>query len=196
MGRFYRRLVWGAVVTVETAQGRLVAVVGPESTGKTTLALELATAFDVPCLPEYAREYLEERLERTGDASYDETDLAAIAQEHMRREAAFVRSGGRGGVIDTDLIVILIWWNERFGKAPAWLHGAIAAQSRRLYLLCAADLPWQADPLRESEHDRGRLFGVYRAVLTDLELPFALVTGHGNARFGAARNAASRVLGT
>lgn len=173
----------------------MVAVVGPESTGKTTLALELAAAFDVPCLPEYAREYLEERLARTGDASYDEEDLATIAREHMRREADFVRSGGHGGVIDTDLIVILIWWNERFGESPAWLHDAIARQPKRLYLLCAADLPWQADPLRESQHDRGRLFDVYQAVLTQLRLPFAIVAGQGGARFDAARNAARSVLG-
>ena len=182
-------------MTVETAQGRLVAVVGPESTGKTTVARELAAAFDVPFLPEYAREYLEERLERTGDASYDETDLAAIACEHMRREADFVRSGERGGVIDTDLIVILVWWNERFGKSPAWLHDAIAGQPKRLYLLCAPDLPWQADPLRESEHERERLFDVYRAALTDLRLPFAIVAGEGKARFDAAHNATRPILG-
>lgn len=181
---------------METALGHLVAAVGPESTGKTTLALELAAAFAVPCLPEYAREYLEERLERTGDASYDEEDLAAIAREHMRREATFVRSAERGGVIDTDLIVILVWWSERFGESPAWLHHAIARQPKRLYLLCAPDLPWQADPLRESEHDRERLFDVYQAALTELGLPFAIVAGQGGARFEAARNAARPVLGT
>lgn len=179
---------------METTLGRLVAVVGPESTGKTTLALELAAAFAVPCLPEYAREYLEERLERTGDGSYDEADLAAIAREHIRREGAFVRSAERGGVIDTDLIVILIWWNERFGESPAWLHRAIARQPKRLYLLCVPDLPWQADPLRESEHDRERLFDVYQAALTDLRLPFAVVAGKGEARFDAARTAAQPVL--
>ena len=182
-------------MTVKTGQGHLVAVVGPESTGKTTLARELAAAFDAPFLPEYARKYLEERLERTGDASYDETDLTAIAHEHIRREAAFAQSSGRGGVIDTDLIVILIWWSERFGQPPAWLHDAIAGQPKRLYLLCAADLPWQADPLRESEHDRGRLFDVYQTVLTDLRLPFAIVAGQGSARLDAARSAASPILG-
>lgn len=179
---------------MKTAHGRLVAVVGPESTGKTTLARELAAAFDVPCLPEYAREYLEERLERTGDGSYDEGDLVTIAREHMRREADFVRSAGRGGVIDTDLIVILIWWNERFGESPAWLHDAVARQPKRLHLLCAPDLPWQADPLRESEHDRERLFEVYQAVLTDLRLPFATVAGQGRARFRTAHCSTRPIL--
>ena len=179
---------------METAHGRLVAVVGPESTGKTTLARELAAAFDVPWLPEYAREYLEARLERTGDASYEEEDLAAIAREHIRREADFVRSARCGGVIDTDLIVILIWWNERFGGAPGWLHDAIVRQPKRLYLLCAPDLPWEADPLRESEHDRERLFEVYRSVLTSLQLPFAIIAGQGKARFRAAHDAARPIL--
>ena len=179
---------------METAHGRLVAVVGPESTGKTTLARELAAAFDVPWLAEYAREYLEGRLERAGDVSYDEEDLAAIAREHMRREADFARSVRGGGVVDTDLIVILVWWNERFGVAPDWLQEAIARQSKRLHLLCAPDLPWEADPLRESEHDRERLFGVYQAVLTDLQLPFAIIAGRGRARFRGARDAARPIL--
>ena len=179
---------------METARGGLVAVVGPESTGKTTLARELAAAFGVPWLPEYAREYLEARLERTGDASYNEEDLATIAREQMRRETDFVRSAPNGGVIDTDLIVILIWWNERFGAAPAWLHDAIARQPGRLYLLCAPDLPWQADPLRESEHDRGRLFEVYRTTLTNLQLPFAIIAGQGRARFRTAHDAARAML--
>ena len=179
---------------MEVAHERLVAVVGPESTGKTTLALELAAAFDVPCLAEYAREYLEERLERTGDASYDEEDLATIAHEHMRREADFVRSAGRGGVIDTDLIVMLIWWNERFGAAPRWLHNGIARQPKRLHLLCRPDLPWRADPLRESEHDRERLFEVYRSLLTNLHLPFAIVTGQGRARLESAHAAVRSVF--
>ena len=170
-----------------------MAVVGPESSGKTTLARDLATAFDVPCLAEYAREYLEERLERTGDASYDERDLAAIAREHMRREADFAHGAG-GGVIDTDLVVILIWWSERFGEPPAWLRDAIAGQPKRCYLLCAPDLPWQADPLRESEHDRGRLFELYRTALTELRLPFTVVAGKGQARFEAARDAAGKTL--
>ena len=171
-----------------------MALVGPESAGKTTLARELAAAFDVPCLAEYAREHLEARLERTGDASYDEEDLAAIAREHMRREEEFVASAPHGGVIDTDLIVMLVWWNERFGAAPAWLHDAIASQPDRLTLLCTPDLPWQADPLRESPHDRERLFDVYRQLLTDLEQRFVVVTGRGRARLLMARRAVASIL--
>lgn len=173
-------------------QGTLVAVVGPESTGKTTLAQELAAAFEVPWLPEYAREYLETRLKETGSASYDESDLARIAREHIRQEADFVASAPRGGVLDTDLIVILIWWNERFGLAPTWLHDAIAHQPKRFYLLCAPDLPWRPDPLRESQHDTDRLFDVYRSTLERLQLPFATVTGQDKTRL---RNAHIAVAG-
>ena len=172
----------------------LVAVVGPESTGKTTVARELAQAFELPWLPEFAREYLEARLARTGDPSYDENDLEAIAREHIRRESEFVVSARRGGVIDTDLIVMLIWWNERFGAAPAWLHDAIAHQPKRFYLLCTPDLPWHPDPLRESEHDRERLFEVYHSTLEHLQLPFATLAGHGKARVRNACHATRHVL--
>lgn len=175
-------------------QGTLVAVAGPESAGKTTIARQLAATFDVPWLQEYAREYLEARLAQTGDASYDEADLATIAREHIRREADFAAFAPVGGVIDTDLIVILIWWNERFGVAPAWLHDAVSCQPKRFYLLCAPDLPWRSDPLRESRHDTERLFHVYRATLERLQLPFATVTGQGEVRFRNACNAVRHIF--
>ena len=179
---------------VSAGQGGLVAVVGPESTGKTTVARELALIFELPWLPEFAREYLEARLAQTGDTSYDENDLEAIAWEHIRRESEFVASAMHGGVIDTDLIVILIWWNERFGAAPAWLHDAIARQPKRFYLLCAPDLPWHPDPLRESEHDLERLYEAYRSTLGRLQLPFATLTGHGKTRLRNACHATRHVL--
>lgn len=171
---------------------RIVCATGPESAGKTTLCRRLAAAFGVPWLPEYAREHLAAR------AGYDETDVAAIAREHMRREAALVAGSTAGVVLDTDLSVILIWWRERFGPAPPWLEHAFAAQSPRLYLLCRPDLPWQPDPLRETAGDRCRLLRHYRAyrdLLAERALPFVVIDGQGAARDNAARRAAAPCVG-
>ena len=171
---------------------RIVCATGAESTGKTTLCRRLGTAFDVPWLPEYAREHL------AGRQRYDEADVAAIAREQTRREAELVAGANGGLVLDTDLSVILIWWREKFGAPPEWLACAFAAQSARLYLLCRPDLPWRADPLRETGGDRRRLWRLhdaYRELLRERHLPFVEIAGRGPMRDEAALRAAAPCLG-
>lgn len=168
---------------------RVVCAVGPESTGKTTICRELARRFDVPWLGEYAREYLDGR-------PYGPDEVAAIAREQMRREAALLAGAKSGVVLDTDLAVIVVWWRERFGAVPAWLEDAFAGQSPRLYLLCRPDLPWEPDPLRESPGDLDRLYARYRALLVERRLPFVEISGRFEARFEAAVEAARDCLGS
>jgi len=167
----------------------VVCAVGTESTGKTSLCTCLARRFGVPWLPEYAREYLQ------AGGPYDEGDVAAIAQEQMRREAELLAGAAKGAVLDTDLAVIVVWWQEKFGPAPAWIASAFAAQTRRLYLLCRPDLPWEFDPLRESPSDRWRLHERYQRLLTDRQLPFVEIAGRGEARHAQAVAAALPWLG-
>ena len=168
---------------------RVVCAVGPESTGKTTICRELARRFGVPWLGEYAREYLDGR-------PYGPDDVAAIAREQMRREAALLAGAKSGVVLDTDLAVIVVWWSERFGAVPDWLEDAFGAQSPRLYLLCHPDLPWEPDPLRESPGDLDRLYARYRALLVERRLPFVEIGGRDEARFEAAVEAARDCLGS
>ena len=68
-------------------------------------------------------------------------------------------------VLDTDLIVIHVWWQEKYGRVPQWVREELRRQAPRVYLLAQPDLPWQPDPLRESPADRDRLLGVYRTTL-------------------------------
>ena len=166
---------------------RIVCAVGAESTGKTTLCRALAEHFDVPWLAEYAREYLD-------GAPYRCADVAAIAREQHRRETELLRSADGGVVLDTDLAVIIVWWREKYGPVPAWLEYAFASQPARLYLLCRPDLPWQPDPLRESQHELTRLHEQYRELLIERRLPFVEIEGRGEARTQAAIAAAKRSL--
>ena len=92
----------------------IVSIVGPESSGKTSLAKALSLHYRVPWLPEYAREYLE------GRPSYSEEDLEEIAREQVRREAAIIGENSGLVILDTDLVVIAIWWREVFGHIPTW----------------------------------------------------------------------------
>lgn len=149
-----------------------VAVVGPECTGKTTLARSLAIELGGVYLPEYARDYLI-------DTEYEESDVYKIAHEQYARERDLIAAGPTFAVFDTDSVVMLVWCRERFGRVPQFIERNIETNPQRLYLLTATDIDWQFDPLRESEHDRDRLFNVYIEELVRLKCNFSIVRGLG-----------------
>ena len=158
----------------------IISIVGPESTGKTTLAHALAAHFGVACVEEYARAYL------AGRPGYDRADVEAIARGQMALEAQALGRGRLPVIFDTDLLVIRIWWQEKYGALPDWLTRAWHEQAPRRYLLTAPDLAWEADPLRESPDDRERLFEVYRDGLMAEGLRFDIVRGTGAERLAGA----------
>jgi len=96
-------------------------------------------------------------------------------------------------VFDTDLLVIRVWWEERFGALPEEMIALLTARQTRAYLLMRPDLPWEADPLRENPEDRQRLFEVYEALLLAEGMPHRVISGQGEVRLRAAIEA-SQVL--
>jgi nicotinamide riboside kinase len=165
----------------------IISIVGPESSGKTSLAEALALHFDAPWLPEYAREYLE------GRPDYVEDDLEAIAREQVSREQGIMEENPELVILDTDLVVIAIWWAEVFGHVPDWVSHHLENQAPRSYLLVHPDLPWEPDPLRVSPHDRDRLFGLYQSFLRKEGFSVAEVSGQGEARVARALSALSEI---
>ena len=173
----------------EFEPGLVVCLTGPESTGKTAIAEQLASALAVPLVPEVAREYLAERPE------YDPADLLAVARAQLAAEQDALAEGTGLIVCDTDLQVIQIWWEERYGDLDPWLAQALSDRSARRYLLAAPDLPWEPDPLRESPQDRERLFRRYKQTLSESAFPYAELHGEGRVRFERALAAVQRWLG-
>lgn len=149
-----------------------IAVVGPESSGKSTLCCLLAERLEAPCVDEFARAYLE-RLGRP----YVESDLLRIARGQCAREDAAAPRARRLIVCDTDMITIRIWSREKFGHCDPQLERLARERHYDLWLLCMPDIPWEADPLRENPHDRDRLFDAYLAALRELAKPFVVVGG-------------------
>ena len=140
----------------------------------------MAKRFHAPWVEEYARTYLDRRL------GYDETDLDTIARGQLALEEGALKDAPPVLVLDTDLLVIQVWWSEKYGEAPDWVEATIRAQRDRAYLLASPDLPWEPDPLRESQYDRERLFEVYRDALTERRASFGIVCGTGDARLWSA----------
>lgn len=153
----------------------VVAVVGPESTGKTTLARKLAGRIGGVWLPEYARGALP-------DTRYTHADVERIAIEQIARETDLLHARPRFAVLDTDAVVLYVWFQERFGQVPQFVTRHLTTQTRRIYLLLYPDLPWKYDPQRESEADLDRLFGVYERSLTQFGFDYHVIKGRGDSR--------------
>lgn len=153
----------------------LICLTGAECTGKTTLARMLADTLDVPVVPEVAREYL------AGMSGYGRDDVLAIARAQEAAERAALNDAPLV-VADTDLTVIQVWWEEKYGDLDPWIAQALDRRSERRYLVPRPDIPWVPDPMRESPHDRERLHERYLAILRMGGFPYHEVAGHGSTR--------------
>ncbi len=149
-----------------------IAIVGPESSGKTTLCQALAAHFAAPWVPEFAREYLEARGGR-----YAQAELLSIAEGQCAGEDLAMRLGAPLVICDTDMITIRIWSEEKFGGCDARLIALTENRHYDHWLLCRPDFPWEPDPLRENPHDRDRLFVVYEKMLNELGKPYTIIEG-------------------
>ncbi len=155
-----------------------VAIVGPESTGKTVLAGELAERFGAPWVPEYAREYVG-RLRR----KYTEADVEAIARKQIEQELAYDHLPESEYVFfDTDLVITKVWFEHCYRRVPAFVTDRLRSRYFDLYLLCAPDLPWESDPLREHGDDRDYFFAWYLREIEALGTPCVIIEGQGSAR--------------
>ncbi|MCB9183353.1 MAG: ATP-binding protein [Flavobacteriales bacterium] len=153
-----------------------IAIIGPESSGKSTLAKEVARLLGGALVPEAARDYLT-ALGRP----YEQADLLAIARLQLAAEETAARASDQV-ICDTDILTICIWSQERYGEVDEELLAMMRRTRYDRTLLCAPDMPWEPDPLRENPHDRDRLFEVYRQWLQVEQRPNTVLAGSLQAR--------------
>ena len=165
-----------------------IAITGPESTGKSTIAQQLAGHFNTLWVPEFARHYLTDL-----NQDYTLTDLEKIAKGQLELQQKAETKNPKILFTDTELLVIKIWSENAFGICPAWILEALQNQQFDLYLLMDIDLPWEPDPQREHPHLRAYFFDLYKAELKRLNFPFKVISGSDKERFKAALEALESV---
>jgi NadR type nicotinamide-nucleotide adenylyltransferase len=148
------------------------AITGPESTGKSTLTEQLASYFNDVWVPEYARDFL---LKREG--KYNQSDLLAIAEGQVHSENQLFERANRMLFCDTEMIVMKIWSQVKFGMCDPQILQMLENQHYHHYFLCDTDIPWQDDPLREHPHMRDELFGMYVRELEFYRFPYSVISG-------------------
>jgi NadR type nicotinamide-nucleotide adenylyltransferase len=154
-----------------------IVLTGPESSGKTTLAKQLAGHFGTVWVPEFARGFLE-KLGRP----YQEADLLEIAKGQVASEDECAKKNTGPLFLDTSLEVVKIWSEVVFGRCHPLIKEHLHNRLPDLYLLCRPDLPWEPDPLRENPGDRQVLFDLYLHELTGLGVHFIEINGMGKER--------------
>ncbi len=176
---------------------RKIVIIGPESTGKSTLCQQLADHYKTLWCPEFAREY----LLRYG-MKYEYDDLLTMAKGQLALEDEYeseVRSqkskesshspltshhlltGQAGSLLflDTDMYVMKVWCEFVFGKCHQFILDQIAERKYDLYLLCNVDLPWVKDELREYPdlETRQKLYFLYKDIMGNQPVPWVDISG-------------------
>lgn len=172
-----------------------IVIIGPESTGKSTLCTQLAEHYKTLWCPEYAREYL---LKHGMNYSYD--DLLTIAEGQLALEDEYVeevrkseRQEDRKSVssglpdflssrllfIDTDMYVMKVWCEFVYGNCHRFILDQIVQRKYDLYLLCNIDLPWVEDELREYPdlESREKLYFIYKDIVINQPVPWVDISG-------------------
>lgn len=155
-----------------------IAVIGPESSGKSTLARSLAEQFHGSYIPEYGRTYLEQNGLGT---NYTYDDVLAIAQHQISELSNSVNSVNVANIgvtpavfYDTELVVTKVWFEVKYGACPAIVLEALQRYPMDYYILCYPDIPWVEDPTRENGAQtlREQLFERYLNEVQQLHIPY------------------------
>jgi NadR type nicotinamide-nucleotide adenylyltransferase len=161
---------------------KIIVITGAESTGKTTLTEQLAAHFGVPCLPEIAREYVENL-----NGKYTFSDVEKIAKMQIELFTKISKTNAPYIFFDTWLIITKIWFEFVYKEVPDWLIFEIERTRIDLFLVCDIDLPWVFDPVRENGgENRKILHNKYIEEINKFNFSYKIVRGTDKTRLNNA----------
>ena len=166
-----------------------IAIVGPESTGKSTMSAYLANHYDTVWVPEYARSYCEKLTEPP--TWQDEINMF-YGQTALEKE--LLPQANKLLICDTTFITVKIWSDYTFGRSPQEVLDELPRHPYDLYLLLNIDLPWEEDPLRDFPHMREHFMEVWHKELKALNANYVVISGTGQDRYESAVAAIDRFL--
>jgi NadR type nicotinamide-nucleotide adenylyltransferase len=166
-----------------------IALIGPESSAKSTLSEALAKHYHTSWVPEYSREYL-----KTIDRKYTLDDILKIAKEQLAQEQKKILSANKFIFADTELIISKVWCEDVFKVCPDWISENILKNKYDLSLLTYPDLPWENDPVRENPHRRQFFFDWYEKELKSIHANYTIIKGNGDERLSNCVDAIKKFL--
>jgi len=166
-----------------------ILITGPESTGKSELTVILAEQYGGEFVTEYARGYIESL---DGPYGYNDVEHIALHQVEDYNASEYATNLI---FFDTWLIITKVWFEYAYGRVPDWIDDKIRQASFDLVLLCAPDIPWIPDPVRENGgKKREELFDRYKIEFDRFGMEWVTVTGSGDERLNRAKQLINRKI--
>ncbi len=171
-----------------------IVLFGPESTGKTTLSEQLARHYNTVWVPEYAREYLQEKWNNERKTCEPE-DLLPIAEGQMRLENSLAKKATKILICDTDLLETKVYSEAYYiGHCDPILEKYALLNTYDLYFLTYIDVPWELDDLRDKPLERERMFNYFRDTLIKYNRNFVVLKGDKKTRLATAVRTIDKLL--
>ncbi|PIB30875.1 nicotinate-nucleotide adenylyltransferase [Maribacter sp. 4U21] len=172
-----------------------VVLFGPESTGKTTLSEQLARHYNTVWVPEYAREYLQEKWNNERKTC-EPHDLLPIAAGQMQLENSLTKKATEILICDTDLLETKVYSEAYYiGNCDPILEKYALQNKYDLYFLTYIDIPWEADDLRDKPEEREEMFSYFKNTLEKYGRNFIILMGNKKERLKTAIAHIDKLLG-
>ena len=171
-----------------------VVLFGPESTGKTTLSEQLARHYNTVWVPEYAREYLQNKWNNERKTC-EPSDILPIAEGQMKLENELTKKASDLLICDTNLLETKVYSEAYYiGSCDPILEKYALKNKYNLYFLTYIDTPWVGDDLRDKPNERERMFQYFKETLEKYKCPFVLLKGDKKTRLNTAINHIDKLL--
>jgi len=158
-----------------------IALFGPESTGKTTLAKQLAAYYETEWVPEFARDYLQTKWEENQHICVAD-DMMPIAYGQVALENQKLASAKKYLFCDTNLLVTKVFSEMYYGFSDPLLHEAALEHEYDLFFLTDIDVPWEKDDIRDTPNGRETVFSGFKQTLVETKKPFITLSGNEKSR--------------